>query len=81
MRTINLSEESYNKLKESLIKESSYGNNDLSSFYEDLELAFRDFYSIIREHYIMLERMRQQPDEKTAEIKNHADAIGNLIAK
>ncbi len=78
MKKVKLNEESYEKLKKTLM-ESTYGNDDLTSFYQDLDIAFRDFYSVIREHYIMLNRMRQVPDESIEQIKNYADAINAIL--
>jgi hypothetical protein len=78
MKKVKLREESYEKLKKTLM-ESTYGNDDLSSFYYDLDLAFKDFYSVIREHYIMLDRMGQTPDENVGKIKNYADAINTIL--
>ena len=78
MKKVKLREEAYEKLKKTLM-ESTYGNDDLSSFYYDLGLAFNDFYSVIREHYIMLNRMGQTPDENIENIKNYADAINTIL--
>lgn len=78
MKTVKLNEEAYERLKKKLT-ESLYGNDDLDSFYEDLKMEFSDFYSVIGEHYIMLNRLRQTPDERTAEIKKCADIINSLL--
>ena len=78
MKTINLKEEAYERLKKNLT-ESFYGNDDLDSLYENLKMEFSDFYSVIGEHYIMLNRLKQEPDERTAAIKKCADEINSLL--
>ena len=78
MKTVKLNEEAYERLKKKLT-ESLYGNDELDTLYEDLRMEFSDFYSILGEHYIMLNRLGQEPDERTAELKQYADAINSIL--
>ena len=79
MKKVKLSEESYVKLKENLIKESSFGNDDLGNLFEELRMSFTDFKNALNEHMIMCNRMHEEPNPYVKEILEHADAIENIM--
>ena len=90
MKTVKLSEESYNKLKNKLINEISYGTvehaydraNDL--FWE-IRSTFEDFYSALDEA-IFKTKYDSREEEQTSnpyleKIKGYADIIYDMLNK
>ena len=79
MKTVKLSEESYNKLKDKLVNEVSHGLVDRASSKSDrtfwnLETLFDDFYDAIR-----FESDDTNPYIK--QIRQHAEAIADIFLK
>ena len=75
MKTVKLKEESLRKI----LGEAIYGNDDLESLFENLRIEFSDFYSVLGEHYIMLNRLKQEATPEIVELKEHADAINAIL--
>jgi hypothetical protein len=86
MKTVNLSEEAYNKLKDKLVNEISYGTVD-KSFYKSEELfgrvksSFDDFYGYV-EDAINRDMWGGKRDYNPylLKIKKLADIIGDIIS-
>ena len=79
MKTVNLSEEAYNKLKDKLVNEVSHGLVDRASSKSDrtfwnLETLFDDLYDAIR-----FESDDTNPYIK--QIRQHAEAIADIFLK
>lgn len=79
MKKVKLSEESYNKLKNRLVNESSFGNDDLANLCHELKMSISDASQVVRDHIIMCNRLGQEPNPNVIEIKNHIDAIEPLL--
>ena len=75
MKKIIVNEEKFNRL----LRESGYGNDDLTNLFENLKMEFSDFYSVLGEHYIMAKHMGEEPNPQVIEIKHHADAIKAIL--
>jgi hypothetical protein len=65
--------------QERLLRESGYGNDDLPNLFNDLKVSLDDALTIVREHFIMCNRMHQQPNEQVSEIDKHLNAIIGII--
>ena len=79
MKTVKLSEESYNKLKKRLVNEIGYGNDDLPNLFSEIENNISDALQVVRDHLIMCNRMNQQPNSNILQIKEHLEAIEKLV--
>ena len=79
MKTIKLSEESYNKLKKRLVNEIGYGNDDLPNLFSEIKYNISDALQVVRDHLIMCNRMNQQPNSNVLQIKEHLEAIEKLV--
>jgi hypothetical protein len=79
MKTVKLSEESYNKLKKKLVNEIGYGNDDLPNLFSEIENNISDALQVVRDHLIMCNRMNQQPNSNVLQIKEHLEAIEKLV--
>jgi len=75
MKTVNLSEESYNRL----INEIGYGNDDLSNLFNEIGYSIDDALQAVRDHLIMCNRLRQQPNSSVIQINEHLEAIKKLV--
>jgi hypothetical protein len=75
MKTINLKEEAYKKL----IKEIGYGNDDLGNLCNELKYSIGDASQVIRDHLIMCDRLKQQPNSVVMQINEHLESIKKLV--
>ena len=75
MKTVNLSEEAYKKL----INEIGYGNDDLGNLCNELKYSIGDASQVIRDHFIMCERLNQEPNPYVADIAKHIQEIEQLL--
>ena len=79
MKTVKLSEESYNNLKKRLVNEIGYGNDDLSNLFSEIGYNISDALQVVRDHLIMCNRMNQQPNSNVLQIKEHLEEIEKLV--
>ena len=75
MKTVNLSEESYNRL----INEIGYGNDDLSNLFNEIGYSIDDALQVVRDHLIMCDRLKQQPNSAVMQINEHLESIKKLV--
>lgn len=75
MKKVNLSEEAYNKL----INEIGYGNDDLSNLFNEIGYSIDDAMQVVRDHYIMCNRLGQEPNGTVMQIKEYLDSIKKLV--
>ena len=80
MKKINLNEESYNKLKNRIINEISYGTvdkayNKSSDMFDGLKSSFDDFYTMLNE--VLVDNENPYLDS----IKEHADEILDILER
>jgi beta-lactamase class D len=75
MKTVNLSEEAYKKL----INEIGYGNDDLSNLFNEIGYSIDDALQVVRDHLIMCDRLKQQPNSVVMQINEHLESIKKLV--
>ena len=90
MKKVKLSEESYNKLKESLINEISYGTVDRAyrrsgDIFFNVQSAFEEFYNTLTDALYNVQ-YESGEDEQTSnpylnQIREYADAIYDIFNK
>lgn len=90
MKKVKLSEESYNKLKESLINEISYGTVDRAyrrsgDIFFNVQSAFEEFYNTLTDVLYNVQ-YESGEDEQTSnpylnQIREYADAIYDIFNK
>lgn len=90
MKTITLSEESYDKLKKRLVNEISYGTVDhaydrANDLFLEVRTSFEDFYSVL-DDAILKTKYESREGEQTSnpyleKVKRYADVIYDILAK
>lgn len=90
MKTVKLSEESYNKLKKRLVNEISYGTVDRAydrsnDLFSDVHSAFEDFYNVLGDAMFKA-KYESREGEQTSnpyleKIKGYADIIYDMLNK
>ena len=90
MKTVKLSEESYNKLKDRLINEISYGTVDhaydrANDLFWEVRSTFEDFYSALDEAMFKAKYDSREGEQTSnpylEKIKGYADIIYDMLNK
>ena len=90
MKTVKLSEESYNKLKDRLINEISYGTVDhaydrSNGLFWEVRSTFEDFYSALDEAMFKAKYDSREGEQTSnpylEKIKGYADIIYDMLNK
>lgn len=90
MKTVNLSEEAYNKLKDKLVNEISYGTVDhaydrANDLFWEVRSTFEDFYSALDEAIFKVKYDSREGEQTSnpylEKIKGCADIIYGMLNK
>ena len=77
MKRVVIKEEKFKKL----LKEGGYGNDDLENLYDVMNEHLSELCSAIGEHYAMVSRMNQQPNQYVVQIDEHLNDISAVMSE